>query len=604
MILQAGTNPIIDIQIVDDTGLPVTGLVASTFPTIYYAILGSSAAVAVTLSDLSLITSAYSSGGIKEKTGGVYRLDLPAAAVATANTTVRMIGEATGKHAISATIDVTPGVGLTGDLTSTMKASVTSAATAATPTIAGYTGNTPQTGDAFARLGSPAGASVSLDIAANLTAIQSIQNNIFIASSIPAQIQTPITGSSTIHISFVFYNETGHARNLDSGNPIITLVNGSGTDRSSRLGSWMNPVTGKYVVVYTNTSTDASENLEWDVSGAISGNLRRLPGATQIVNSIAVDFTPSDRITLDALASTLGANGNGLTNLGDNRLANLDTTVSSRLAGNGYTSPPTVSAIQSGLATHSDAVAITSAITALGSAPTTPPTVVQIRQEMDANSTRLAAAATSAGVTSASNMILSALGSPLQASTYTAPPSAASIAAATASVMFVDGSTNPLKVNPDHTVSSLASGGTIANYITVPAAVAAASQDPSVITCLRGDTLRISLPLMGNLTGRTKLVLTAKANLSDSDAQAVLQVVEETGLTRLNGIAALDAGLANLSVVNALTGAVNLEVNAKITATLAVRDLVWDAQANLSTGVISPIHGLLTVVADVTQSVS
>lgn len=55
---------------------------------------------------------------------------------------------------------------LNGDLTSTMKASVTTAATAATPTIAGYTGNTPQTGDAFARLGAPAGASVSADVAA------------------------------------------------------------------------------------------------------------------------------------------------------------------------------------------------------------------------------------------------------------------------------------------------------------------------------------------------------------------------------------------------------------------------------------------------------
>lgn len=53
-----------------------------------------------------------------------------------------------------------------GDLTATMKTSVTTAATAATPTIAGYTGNTPQTGDAYARLGAPAGASVSADVAA------------------------------------------------------------------------------------------------------------------------------------------------------------------------------------------------------------------------------------------------------------------------------------------------------------------------------------------------------------------------------------------------------------------------------------------------------
>jgi hypothetical protein len=39
-----------------------------------------------------------------------------------------------------------------GDLTATMKASVTTAATAATPTAAGVTGDTKQTGDAYAAL--------------------------------------------------------------------------------------------------------------------------------------------------------------------------------------------------------------------------------------------------------------------------------------------------------------------------------------------------------------------------------------------------------------------------------------------------------------------
>ena len=276
------------------------------------------------------------------------------------------------------------------------------------------------------------------------------------------------------------------------------------------------------------------------------------------------------------------------------------------------------------MATHAD-------ITALGSpmqassyvAPTTPPTVVQIRQEMDANSTKLAncdvltstrlaasgytvpptVAAIQAGM--ATHADITALGSPMQASSYTTPPSAASIAMTTASVLFVDGAANPLKVNPDHTVSSLASaGGTIANYITVPAAVAVASQDPMVIACLRGDTLRVSLPLMGNLTGRTKLVLTAKATLSDSDSMAVLQVVEGTGLTRLNGGVASDADGGNLSVANASTGAVNLVLSANTTASLAARDLVWDAQAILSTGVVSPIRGIMNVVADVTQSVT
>ena len=106
MMLQAGTNPSIDIQIVDDSGLPVTGLVASSFPAISYTIGGATAAVAVSLSDLALITTAYTSGGVKERNGGFYRFDLPAAAVASLSTQVRLIGEASGKRLLCPTIDV------------------------------------------------------------------------------------------------------------------------------------------------------------------------------------------------------------------------------------------------------------------------------------------------------------------------------------------------------------------------------------------------------------------------------------------------------------------------------------------------------------------
>jgi hypothetical protein len=97
------------------------------------------------------------------------------------------------------------------------------------------------------------------------------------------------------------------------------------------------------------------------------------------------------------------------------KLANCDVLTSTRLAASGYTTPPTVAAIQAGMATHAD-------ITALGSpmqassyvAPTTPPTVVQIRQEMDANSTKLA----NCDVLTSTR---------LAASGYTTPPTVAAI---------------------------------------------------------------------------------------------------------------------------------------------------------------------------------
>lgn len=218
------------------------------------------------------------------------------------------------------------------------------------------------------------------------------------------------------------------------------------------------------------------------------------------------------------------------------------------------------------------------------------PTAVQNRQEMDANSSRLA-------------NLDAAISSRLAASAYTSPPSASTIAAATAAVMFVDGTANPLKVNSDHTVLSASGNVIIENYITVPPAVAAASQVASAITCLRGDTLRVALPAMGDLTSRTRLVMTVKVSVNDSDDQSVLQVMEGTGLTRLNGSGSVNPSHASLTVVDANTGAANLEIDASNTALLTAGDYVWDVQAYLSTGISTPINGSLSVVADVTRTV-
>lgn len=97
MIISPGaTSQSITIQIVDDSGLAVTGLVANTFPSVYYQRVAE-AAVSISLSDLALITSTYSSGGVKETNGGYYRLDIPDAAFVTASK-VRITGEASGKH--------------------------------------------------------------------------------------------------------------------------------------------------------------------------------------------------------------------------------------------------------------------------------------------------------------------------------------------------------------------------------------------------------------------------------------------------------------------------------------------------------------------------
>lgn len=72
-------------KVIDATGRPVTGKVAADFTAAYSQ--NKNAGTAITLSDLAAISSAWSSGGLKERDAtlepGVYRLDIPNATVAT-----------------------------------------------------------------------------------------------------------------------------------------------------------------------------------------------------------------------------------------------------------------------------------------------------------------------------------------------------------------------------------------------------------------------------------------------------------------------------------------------------------------------------------------
>lgn len=69
---------------------------------------------------------------------------------------------------------------------------------------------------------------------------------------------------------------------------------------------------------------------------------------------------------------------------------NLDTTVSSRLASGSYTTPPTVTQIRTEMDTNSTKMDVAVSTRLASASYTTPPTAVQNRQEMDSNSTKLA----------------------------------------------------------------------------------------------------------------------------------------------------------------------------------------------------------------------
>lgn len=102
----SATSQSITVQVVDDTGLPVTGLDHTTFPALYYCLEGANDDVAFgTLNDLTTTHDSYNSLGLKERGRGYYRVDAPNAMLTTAGK-VKIQGEATNKRVISPVIEV------------------------------------------------------------------------------------------------------------------------------------------------------------------------------------------------------------------------------------------------------------------------------------------------------------------------------------------------------------------------------------------------------------------------------------------------------------------------------------------------------------------
>jgi len=216
-ILPGATSQSVYIKAIDNTtGLAATTVTSATAGlSISYQNTQTGTVTAISLSDLAASNSAWSSGGMKHIAGGVYRLCIPDAAVPAtegartiisgAATAFQILGcELVGKPVevvsgslVAASVSgavgsVTGAVGsVTGNVGGNVAGSVGSVATggitsasfasgATIPrvtladTLTTYTGNTPQTGDSYARIGAPAGASVSADIASNTGSLSTL----------------------------------------------------------------------------------------------------------------------------------------------------------------------------------------------------------------------------------------------------------------------------------------------------------------------------------------------------------------------------------------------------------------------------------------------
>ena len=114
----------IDIRAMTAAGAALTGKVAADF-TMWYR--RDAAKVAIVLSDLALLTTAHTDGGIKEIGDGWYRLDLPDAACATGANRVAIGGTVDGGVVVSAPVTID------NLLTTALAESYAAVDTAATP---------------------------------------------------------------------------------------------------------------------------------------------------------------------------------------------------------------------------------------------------------------------------------------------------------------------------------------------------------------------------------------------------------------------------------------------------------------------------------------
>ncbi len=271
-----------------------------------------------------------------------------------------------------------------GDFTATMKQSISSAVwdylTASMTTaasigkkLADWVIGTAQTGDSFARIGANGAGLTALGDSrlSNLDASISSLNNLSALMNIYGSplLEIPDTGSTLFAFTLVVRDSEGKLVNLDAA-PAITAANAAGTSRSANLSAISSPATGRYTFTYTVTSAAAEESLRIICSGAVSAENRYIEWIGAVVNYDSITTLAAIQSKTDLIQSfpanftALGINSTGSVN----RVVLVDTTTAN-----------------------------TDMRGTNGANTVTPPTVAQIRAEIDTNSAQLAKLGTPTG---------------------------------------------------------------------------------------------------------------------------------------------------------------------------------------------------------------
>jgi hypothetical protein len=149
--------------------------------------------------------------------------------------------------------------------------------------------------------------------------------------------------------------------------------------------------------------------------------------------------------------------------------------------------------------------------------------------------------------------------------------------------------------------------------LTQGAASVASTVAGSTLTLYRGASWSIALTGLGNITGYSKLWFTVKTLTKHTDAQAVVQVLEDSatagvdGLIYLNGAAASDGAQGAITVDDATAGNITITLDEAASALLTPATKIHYDVKVLNSGSVTVLAdgvGKFNISADVTRTIA
>jgi hypothetical protein len=339
-----------------------------------------------------------------------------------------------------------------------------------------------------------------------------------------------IVAGTVLHLSFNTRDASGNPITL-AGTPVI---------KAFKQGSTIACTTNPTLTVDYNSQTGLHRVIvDTSVDGAFyaAGNDFFLVATAGTVSGISIvgveigSFSIENRTQKANITKVAGQTANAL---GVVNFSNLDAAVSSRLASDAYTAPPaagpTAVAIRQEMDANSTKLANLDATvssrlasSAYTAPPAAGPTAVAIRQEMDANSTKLA-------------NLDATVSSRLASSAYTAPPAAGPTAVAIRQEMDAN-STKLAHLTAD--VATQADAATIEGLLGGSGGtIVVSSFTDSALLAMRTNLNAVTVTVNGpvfNVGGLLAMQLTSGDDYSSNDSRQITLTLDGTVLPTLVG---------------------------------------------------------------------